>query len=230
MVARSTFVQTREDRNTSRRPRITPSGVRRAGVIELRSSANFVRDNRQPTMKSAVAIEKQSMYPSTTMTGTGCDSSHEIITAQSPVGCMNLHRHRHRLSPETVSLSLVPLDGRPFHVRRRRAACPAISALNDECAHLHDLRPIPAERTGLQYRDDLILFHLLPSLVAVASEYVSFGHPRPEAARAVQARGGDMCEARTFEGPQHRTRVWRTMIGAPKKNLSTSFPVTGLSG
>src|ERR1700693_5994227 len=107
-------------------------------------------------MKIAAAIEKQSMYPSTTMTGTGCDSSHEIITAQSPVGGMNLHHYKHRLSSEIVPLSLVPTDSRALHVRSRRADCPAISALNNECARVHDLRTVAAERTGLQYRDDLI--------------------------------------------------------------------------
>jgi hypothetical protein len=48
-----------------------------------------------------------------------------------------------------------------------RAACPAISALNNECARVHNLRTVTAERTGLQYRDDLIQLHLL-LLVAVA--------------------------------------------------------------
>jgi hypothetical protein len=53
--------------------------VSKVGVIKPRSSANFVRDNSQPTMKVAAAIEKQNIYPITTMTGTDCDSSQEII-------------------------------------------------------------------------------------------------------------------------------------------------------
>ena len=80
------------------------------------------------------------------MTGTGCASIQEINTAQPPVGGMNRHHSRYRLSSEIV----------PF-------SCPAIGALDNEYARLHDLRPIPAERTRLQYRDGLILFHLLPA-------------------------------------------------------------------
>ena len=58
-LARSTFVQTRDERNTSSRPRITPSGVRRLGVIEPRSSTNRVRDNSLARTKVAADIEKQ---------------------------------------------------------------------------------------------------------------------------------------------------------------------------
>jgi hypothetical protein len=151
-------------------------------------------------MKIAAAIEKQSMYPSTTMTGTGCDSSQEINTAQSPVGGMNRHRYRHQLSPETVPLSLVPPDSRALHVRSGRAACPAISALNNEYARAHDLRPIPAERTRLQYRDDFILFHLLladcPSPVTMSSLAI-LGQKR----RAPCKRGGDLYQECRFDGP-----------------------------
>ena len=39
-------------------------------------------------------------------------------------------------------------------------ACPTIGALNRECAVADDLGPVPAEWTWLQYRDELILFHL----------------------------------------------------------------------
>jgi hypothetical protein len=53
--------------------------VSRVGVIKLRSSANLVRDNSQPTMKVAAAIEKQNIYHRSAMTGTGCDSSQKII-------------------------------------------------------------------------------------------------------------------------------------------------------
>jgi hypothetical protein len=60
-------------------------------------------------MKTAAAIEKQSMYPITTMTGTGCDSSQEIITAPSPVGGMKPHHYQHLLSPEIVPLLLFHL-------------------------------------------------------------------------------------------------------------------------
>ena len=66
-----------------------------------------------------------------------------------------------------LSLSLVPSHCRALDVGSRRADRPAIGTLNRECTAEHDLGPVPAKWAGLQYRDDLILFHLLLA-VAVA--------------------------------------------------------------
>jgi hypothetical protein len=63
-------------------------------------------------------------------------------------------------SAEIVPFPLVLSHCCALEVGIRRAACPAIGALNRECAVADDLGSVPAEWTWLQYRDKLILFHL----------------------------------------------------------------------
>ena len=64
------------------------------------------------------------------------------------------------LPTEIVSLSLVPSHCRTLHVRSWRSHCAAIGTLNRECAALHNLRPVPAERAQFQYRDERLLLHI----------------------------------------------------------------------
>lgn len=64
------------------------------------------------------------------------------------------------IASEVLPLSPVPPHCRTLHVGSRRAACSAISALDNECPGMDDLGPVPAERARLQYRDDIVL-HLL---------------------------------------------------------------------
>jgi hypothetical protein len=66
-----------------------------------------------------------------------------------------------RSTAEIVSLSLIPSHCRAFHAGSRRASCTAIGALNEECAGAYDLRPVATKGAGLQYRNHLILGHLV---------------------------------------------------------------------
>ena len=85
------------------------------------------------------------------------------------------------LPTEIVSLSFVPSHCRTLQVGSSRSHCAAIGTLNCECAALHNLGPIPAERAGFQYRDERLLLHILFSLCRASQYCVSFGHRRPGA-------------------------------------------------
>ena len=74
-----------------------------------------------------------------------------------------------RLPTEIVSLSFVPSHCRTLHVRSWRSHCAAIGTLNCECATLHNLRMVPAERARFQYRDERLLLHTLLPMCAPAS-------------------------------------------------------------
>jgi hypothetical protein len=73
-----------------------------------------------------------------------------------------------RLPAEIVPLSFVPSHCRTLHVGRRRTHCTAIGALNRECAGLHNLGPVAAERAGFQYRDERLLLHISSPYAAPA--------------------------------------------------------------
>ena len=71
----------------------------------------------------------------------------------------------HSLLPaEIVPLPFVPSHCRTLHVGSRRSHCAAIGALNCECATLHNLGSVPAERAGFQYRHKCLLLHVLLSI------------------------------------------------------------------
>ena len=102
-----------------------------------------------------------------------------------------------------ISLSIVPSHCRAFDVGSRRAACPAVGALHRERAVAHDLGAVPTKWTWLQYRDDVILFHLLlvdrtericlisPSSANAAAEALVPGWPAGAQLPIAAGRSGD---------------------------------------
>jgi hypothetical protein len=89
-----------------------------------------------------------------------------------------------RSPAEIVPLPLVPSHCRTLQVGRGRPHRAAIGALNRECAGLHNLGPVPAERAGFQYRDKRLLLHTLLSICRTSQYCVSFGHTLPGARMA----------------------------------------------
>jgi hypothetical protein len=89
-----------------------------------------------------------------------------LILGSSPRTAMTgLHAARQQSGPlelptEIVSLSFVPSHCRTLQVGSSRSHCATIRTLDYECAALDNLRPVPAERARLQYRDKRLLLHI----------------------------------------------------------------------